>query len=118
MDDQWNMWGKVGVQRLLSVDGVTTSMPKQEHNIGGQYGRSIFPSPTNLAFNQPVTKRRAAMVTPFSTGIDASVDMPLPMSWNEDLDTELVTAGNQLLGIMDWPLNMEEDEATHTPVSH
>jgi hypothetical protein len=30
MDDQWNMWTKVGVRKLVSLDGETTTMSEHE----------------------------------------------------------------------------------------
>jgi hypothetical protein len=48
-DEQWKMWVKVGVRKLVSMDGVTVSMTEHERNIVTQNYSSTVTSPSTGA---------------------------------------------------------------------
>ena len=119
MDDQWNMWVKVGVRKLVSIDGVTTlSMTEQELNIVGQNYNPVVNSLSTGAWHHSSPNNTAASAAPFLSTINDAVHSPLQASWGTEQDNELDQSGNDLLNELGWDLPRGNTHVTpSTPVS-
>jgi hypothetical protein len=119
MDDQWNMWVKVGIHKLVSIDGMTTlSMTEQELNIVGQNCNPVVRGLSTSAWHHSYPVSTAALATPFVATINESVHSPLQASWDTEQDNELDQSGHELLNELGWDLLRGTHITPSTPVSN
>jgi hypothetical protein len=94
-DEQWNMWVKAGVWKLLSSNGKPTCITENSSNMFAAVSphQSVYIRDTVL--QNPV----ASIVTPLQTLCDMQNDTLLDHHSGEDY-----------LSAMDWDLNLEQLE--------
>jgi hypothetical protein len=112
MDEQWNMWVKVGVRKLVSTDGATANMTEEESKIVKENNCSTFKSPSTGARQQP------ALDNPSLSNIHESEHAPSQALWNLDDDDELNQSGSELLNEIGWGWIPANQKATNTTVSN
>jgi hypothetical protein len=119
MDDQWNMWVKVGVRKLVSIDGVTTlSRTEQALNLGEQNCHPVVNDPSTSAWHHSSPMSTATLAATFVATINESVHSPLQASWNTEQDNELNQSGHELLNELGWDLPRGTHITPSTPVSN
>jgi hypothetical protein len=90
MDDQWNIWVKVGVRKLVSLDDMT----EQVGNRVGQNYNSTFTSPSIGTWNPYVPVRRVAV-------LDNQFSFCHKL-WDMARDNELDQTGGDLIKQIGW----------------
>jgi hypothetical protein len=114
------MWVKVGVRKLVSIDGVTRlSSTEQELNIVGQNCNPAVNSPSTGAWHHSSPKNTAAAAAPFLSTINEAAHSPMQASWDTEHDNELDQSENDLLNELGWDLPRGNTHVTpSTPVSY
>jgi hypothetical protein len=111
IDKQWKLWVKVGVQKLVSLDGVTTSMTEQESCIFRKDNSSVCHKSFNSGMawhHQSVSVQMAAL--------ENRVLLPMHGGWEDmEHDRESCRRGNELLDVMGWD---NQVATNNTQVSH
>ncbi len=101
------MWVKVGVRKLVSMDGVTVSMTEHERNIVTQnYSSTVTRPSTGAGHHETVAVYRN----------NESVHTPSPASWDMERETELNQTGRGLLDDIGWDWYPSNGRAPDTPV--
>ena len=118
-NEQWNMWVKVGIRKLVSSDGKTTTMTKHESSIVRQHGNISFPSQISGAWNKSLQVSSAALQEPFVLpSIQNTVHTKFPasaaMEQDDAYDSEM---GSDLLEELGWSSDLEVDVPPEATVS-
>lgn len=98
-DEQWNMWVKAGVWKLLSSDGKSTGITNNINNNRNQNAASIsphqFPHDNCRVSDNPIT----STVTPLQTACDIPTYTPLDLH-----------SGEEYLDAMDFDFTFEHHQ--------
>jgi hypothetical protein len=100
MDDQWNMWTKVGVRKLVWLDGETTTMSEHESGIVMSQHRSpACATVSTSSWQQPTEDRRSivAIASQFPSAAHALPHTPAMGSWNQQYNKMLSLCGSNVL---------------------
>ena len=111
MDEQWQLWVKLGIGRLVSVDGQGSKMV-------GQSCSSTFTSPLPGAWDRSVPVQVPPKENRFLSTIDTSVNTPWPAWWNSDFELDLDQSGGELLHAIDWGSTEGNTVPPYTPVRY
>jgi hypothetical protein len=103
VDEQWNLWVKLGIRRLVSSD----DMPGQMGTTVGQHYNTASPPPGAWHATGPV-----GSVAILDNSLTAS-----KQSWDVAEDTELDQTGGDLLHSIGWDWMERHHAAPNTPVS-
>ena len=118
MDEQWMMWIKLGVCKLVSIDGNEGSMTEPESKLVRKDYRSVLPTRAakacRLPTNQVNTMNHEHRVSP---NIQALVPTALPTSWTVEQDAAIDVTGLDLLADLGWNTPLAYEAETVTPVS-
>ena len=111
MDEEWQLWVKVGIRQLVSVDGPGSKMV-------GQRCSSTFTPPLTGAWHQSVPIQVAPLENRFFSNIEASVNTPSPALWNSDFEFDLEQSGSDLLRDIGWSSIEGNPVPPDTPVRY
>ena len=118
MDEQWMMWIKLGVCKLVSNDGNEGSMTEPESKLARKNYRSVLPTQAakacRLPTNQVNTINHGHRVSP---NIPALVRAALPTSWTVEQDAAINATGLDLLPDLGWNTPLAFEAEPVTPVS-
>ena len=109
IDKQWNVWVKVGIRKLVSLDGITNTMTEYESAIVNQ-------DSATAATMSPGPGHHPAVGVVYTSNKLINL-LPLSVSGDDACDTELNQSGSDLLDDIGWGFSGHNEEATNTPVS-
>jgi hypothetical protein len=107
MDDQWNIWVRIGVRKLVLLDDMT----EQAGNRVGQNYNSTFTSPSIVTWNPYVPVRRGVAV------LDNQFSFCHEL-WDMARDNELDQTGGDLIKQIGWDWLEGGQALPNTPVSY
>ena len=115
-DDQWNLWGKLGIRKLVSIDGTTPSVKEHENIMVRQSSRPIVAGGPCEARSQYYKGLVAALEPGFPLPIHDVVATSVRDPWTAILDNESEDDGSELF-TWDWRESPSHNQvASDSPV--